>query len=372
MKISRPMQGIATYRNDKFGADVVVIHYTADSIKRLPGWAEKESQRLGGMDSPDWLQEYDLRFDAMRGTLVFPAYSVNRNVVDPFTIKPGWDIVLSADWGYSAPTAMHAWAINPDTKVHYCIAEVYHPLSVVDVQPFKVEMLNKIAEAKGLSLDVIDTESLFGDNVGDPEDPGTMAAFGEEPYPFYFRGNVEGARWRLNDVAVGEYRTNTAMKMQFVCCNRRQVTREYAAVGACLYCQKENKAEPLLQFFRDAAPYACAQIPTLQRKDSAPSEEILEKSKKTAQHACDSVRYHVQSDQSWFEDVSGKGEQIPELLKVPFHKLSAEKKLWVEAAILASRNREEEMDDPQPGEIIFDRSGHAFMVADDEEEPGYD
>ena len=104
---------------------VLEVHYTADVSKR-PGtpagdsWIKSASEDyVGGVDSPLWRREYEIKYGSMGGTLVFPElYSPTHKTYIPeisWKQAKSMDMAFYAgyDHGQRSPSAMIVWGQDP-------------------------------------------------------------------------------------------------------------------------------------------------------------------------------------------------------------------------------------------------------------------
>jgi len=69
-------------------------------------------------------QEYEASFESFVGR-VYPQFSVNTHVIDPFEIPESWEIYESIDTGIAAPTAVGWFAVDPATGRVFMFDEHY-------------------------------------------------------------------------------------------------------------------------------------------------------------------------------------------------------------------------------------------------------
>lgn len=68
LQIDQIMQGLVGWRNPINRFRVLRLHYTADPVKRTPEWKERTR---AGIDTSNWLREYELVWEALDGRPVY-------------------------------------------------------------------------------------------------------------------------------------------------------------------------------------------------------------------------------------------------------------------------------------------------------------
>lgn len=340
--VSSPGTGIAHYRNKKYGAFCAVYAFLADSAKRAPEWEAYNATRFGGTDSPHWLLDYRMQRDAFRGVLVFPHFDVRWNVVPQRKVDRECEIFLSFDFGHTNPEAVLFWEWDVRNQTLTCFDEVY--LTTTTVSMFKSIIQAKLADHLNMPIEDVIFSELLGDNVGDPENPGRMAEYGQEPNPLLIRGNPPpnpgGLTWRINHpVVVGESRLDSGFRPSFVCCGLRQYVDTGATEGVCvgrklgengeqIKCGRVQPARPVICIMEGRAPNFLNEVPLQQRVDAAdPSLQAPERSKKTPDHACAAARYAVMRYPEFLAK-EGDIDRRPSYVTKPIQKLGTEELFW--------------------------------------------
>jgi len=93
------MKGISK-RTTKLGFNVLRLHFSADADKdptteKGKRWLEDAKK---GMSDVRWRQEYEIEYDALSGTLVFPGFDESVHMVEPIRLDPNeWTTYQGAD-----------------------------------------------------------------------------------------------------------------------------------------------------------------------------------------------------------------------------------------------------------------------------------
>lgn len=366
LEVSRPMVGVAHYRNPKYGAFCAVYSFLADTAKRGVEWEKTEAIKFGGVDSPDWLTDYRMRRGANKGIVVYPHFDVRWNEVDPRPVNKECEIFLSVDPGGTAPTAILFWEWDARRRVLTAFDELYAPGVQVSVVGFKMQIAARLCYHLNLAPDEMMFDERLGDNVYDPEDPGGMVEYAQEPNPLVFRGNPpteKGSGWKINNRRIGEYRLDSALRPGFICHEQRQFPADGEMDGTCqvsveqpdgswAICGKKHRAEPMVVFMRGRCPNVIRQLPKQVRVSMVdPELETPEKSKKIEDHAVDAARYAVMRYPNFFA-VDKENEPLPAYLTKPVDRLSGQEAFWRSYHETFERNKT--MQEEQVGQIGYD------------------
>lgn len=316
--ILRPCQGVSVFRNPHNGFVNLVVHYTADPAKRGK-WAEEESAiYAGGMQSLEWLQEYEIDFEAEARKQTFWAFKRERNVIEPFRVPSTWDLWLSFDFGQTDPTAVLFYAQNPMSKEVVVWNEIY--VTNTPVAAISQMVYEKLANERMLPSSGLVIENHIVDAVGDPSGASYALEYGQDPFPIPVRTKGFKTPWRLNDRRVGEAKVNEGFCPSFICCGRRWFPAGQKDMGLCGACKRPRPALPMVTIMDGRAPNLVRTLPLIHRVlPSQEGYEAPERDEKLEDHACDSLRYGLM--RTPYEMPEGQEEQS--LLTTPSHKLSA-------------------------------------------------
>lgn len=87
------------------GGTVLQLHYSADPNKNNAWLQKMDKEVAGGIDGPQWRQEFELEADAFSGELVYDNFTPRRHVA-AFEFPRGNPMWLTADYGLRHPTAV--------------------------------------------------------------------------------------------------------------------------------------------------------------------------------------------------------------------------------------------------------------------------
>jgi len=125
------VKGVSTYVTAG-GIRAALCHYSAhpllnpdtpDGLARL----RKIAARKGGMETPEWLQDMEIRFDVQGSTVVWPDFLERiqpKVTCPPFEIEDYWPVKAGYDYGYTNPFALTVVAYESE-KRFYMIDEIY-------------------------------------------------------------------------------------------------------------------------------------------------------------------------------------------------------------------------------------------------------
>ena len=105
--------GLKFHRNVRNKFLVLLLHYTADPLKRTTTW--KTKAREGVLLESDWQQEYELNWTVRSGTLALPLLHQHETVIviSPFVIPEHWPRYVFSDYGIRHPYAHTMIAVGP-------------------------------------------------------------------------------------------------------------------------------------------------------------------------------------------------------------------------------------------------------------------
>lgn len=126
------------------GNPILEVHYSADPDKRPEteqgaSWLKRASSRYtGGVKSPEWQREMEIRYNAAGGFLIFPELSNplskiwHRPLTPRDVISMNLKLYGGYDFGQRSSSAFTIWGQSPE-RVWYLIDEIYEPcLNYVD------------------------------------------------------------------------------------------------------------------------------------------------------------------------------------------------------------------------------------------------
>lgn len=113
-------RGLQIKRNTN-GFAVVQVHYSADPAKdpHTPEGKYWLQQAKLGMPEASWRKEYEIDWFARSGQLVYPWFSRDVHVIEPFVIPDDWTIYMAIDPGLRNPTAALWAAVDPEDTVYF-------------------------------------------------------------------------------------------------------------------------------------------------------------------------------------------------------------------------------------------------------------
>lgn len=112
------MKGITERKNNN-GFHVFELHYSADADKDPDTEAGKKwiKAEKVGMPESKWRQEYEIDWFALSGDLIYPEFSKEKHLIEPFIIPKDWTRYMAIDPGLQKPTAMLWCAVDPEDNV---------------------------------------------------------------------------------------------------------------------------------------------------------------------------------------------------------------------------------------------------------------
>lgn len=159
-----PLKGLSwvyneIYLNEKNDPDV---WYEQISWKDNPFLNENEIQKImSSMTKEELDSRCDGKFVGNSG-LVYPNFSEEVNVIDPFDVPKDWFDMISIDPGYTNPLSCHWYAVDNDDNV-FVIAEHYEKEKDLDYHAKKIHEISKKLNWKtqnGKLYALIDSASL--------------------------------------------------------------------------------------------------------------------------------------------------------------------------------------------------------------------
>lgn len=123
------------------------VYYSFFSWEDNPFLSEDEIVRLKSVLSEEELETRQFgRFVINDGSLVYPEFDEFLNVVEPFSVPPEWQEIISIDPGLNNPLSVHWYAVDPYTGNIYVVAEHFEKGRAVD---YHADMILKISERLG-------------------------------------------------------------------------------------------------------------------------------------------------------------------------------------------------------------------------------
>lgn len=117
-------QGLEIWRNPVNSFVVARVHHTADPHKRSETW---KKVAVAGMSPGKAAREYDIDYNAVQGSKVFPEFSERRSeiVCPPLSDLTNLRCWAGLDYGTRNPSSVHVYTILDG--VTYAIWELYEP-----------------------------------------------------------------------------------------------------------------------------------------------------------------------------------------------------------------------------------------------------
>lgn len=295
-EIVRLGPGVSVYRNPKNDSVCMVVHYSADPLKRNSRWAAKESAKYdGGASGTKWRTEQEVDFDAEEGLNTFYAFDSQRNVVAPFPVPVNWRRWLAVDPGGTVPTAVLFLAQDPLSQRIVVYDEIYR--AKVGTLALKTEAYAKVADSVGVPMRELRMVDWLETGFMDPARKQDIIDWNDEPFPVPIQGNLRKGNTgiAINSVLAGESRVNELLAPSFACCGTLWTIRDLHDVGRCMVCHAEKRGEPLLVIMGERCPNLVRTLPLVRRKPAvgvglqAPEQDIAG----VERHAPDALRYGV-------------------------------------------------------------------------------
>lgn len=154
-----PLKGLTfiyneIYLNEKNDPEVF---YEFISWEDNPFLNKKEIERLSFSLSPDEIESRKYgRFSFYNAGLVYPEFDVNVNVIEPFSIPPDWQDMISIDPGLTNPLSCHFYARDYDDNV-YVVAEHFESNKTVEYHSKKILEIAKNLSWKKLKNGMIES-----------------------------------------------------------------------------------------------------------------------------------------------------------------------------------------------------------------------